>query len=184
MSFMRISLCPAARVVREPAHFAADTFRFSWRAAVGLCGFIPAAFQSSVSSPCGCSGLRTIPAGVGAFLLPALSHSALQTTAGHGLSMVRVSVAFGGQAMPVHVSTDTKKLPTNSSTTKSMRVYLSGIILAVVLLYNGFMTIGKCAKINIEPLSPLLRVCVGAGAVGMMVSNPTPCSFSGSYFMQ
>jgi len=66
-----------------------------------------------------------------------------------------VSGCSGGQAMPVHVSTDTKKLPTNSSTTKSMRVYLSGIILAVVLLYNGFMTTGKCAKINIEPLSPL-----------------------------
>ena len=67
-------------------------------AAAGLCGFIPAAFQSSVSSPCGCSSLRTIPAGVGTFLLPALSHSALQTTAGYRLSLVRVSDCSGGQA--------------------------------------------------------------------------------------
>ena len=38
----------------------------------GQSGFFPAAFQSSVSSPYGCSGLRTISAPVGAFLLAAL----------------------------------------------------------------------------------------------------------------
>ncbi len=61
--------------------------------------------RSSVSCLCGCSGLRTISALVGAFLLPALSHSALQTTAAHRLSLVRVSNCFGGQLRYATLST-------------------------------------------------------------------------------
>ena len=63
----------------------------------GLSASIPAAFQSSVSCWYGRSGLRTISAPVGTFLLPALSHSTRQTAASIPRYRHRVSVAFGGQ---------------------------------------------------------------------------------------
>lgn len=66
----------------------------------GQSGSIPAAFQSSGSSPRGRSGLRTISARVGAFLLAALSHSARQTASEHMSSQATCVRLLGWTAAP------------------------------------------------------------------------------------
>ncbi len=84
----------------------------------GLSASIPAAFQSSVSSHDGCSGLHTISAMVGTFLLPALSHSARQTAPGttrHRSACPLLLV----DSCAVHVSTDTKKWAADQSNDQS-----------------------------------------------------------------
>ena len=77
----------------------------------GLSAYIPAAFQSSVSSPHGRSSLRTISARVGTFLLPALSHCAIQTAAGHKRLQVTGVRLLGWTGQPVHFASDTGAYP-------------------------------------------------------------------------
>ena len=74
----------------------------------GQSDFIPAAFQSSVSSPHGCSGLRTISARVGTFLLaasviPPDRPLRAQPATGPACPLLLVD------SCAVHVSTDTKE---------------------------------------------------------------------------
>ena len=84
-----------------------------------------------------CSSLRTISAPVGTFLLPALSHSALQTTAAQCLSLVRVSVAFGGQLrcprQHRHQKITDKFLHHKNRRNKNPEAHASGVTCCLVL---------------------------------------------------
>ena len=93
----------------------------------GQSASIPAAFRVPVSSPHGCSGLRTFPARVGTLHPFSLSHCASQTAPGttrHRSACPLLLV----DSCAVHVSTDTKKQTADQSNDQSAARCLYGFI--------------------------------------------------------